>query len=142
MPSYPLYHPGHSQGQLLRLLLSSPGQLQRVREGSQHPAPWHPGTPGAGPHLACFSPALELLLHRHEDIKKLLAAREEKFVLLQQEAGVSKAGVREPQSWGLQTGSRSSLSLSLCWGLPRALSLYLTLRNPCKRRCVAMTISW
>lgn len=64
---------------------------------------------------------VELLLCRHQDLEKLLAAQEEKFVQLQRRVGVSKAGEKEsqemapegwwweqsqsqPESWGVSPG--------------------------------------
>lgn len=52
----------------------------------------------------CSVSEVELLLRRHQDLEKLLAAQEETFAQLQRKAEVSKAGVQEPQETGPKGG--------------------------------------
>lgn len=85
---------------------------------------------------------VELLLLRHQDLEKLLAAQEEKFVQLQRKVGVNKAGQGSRRRWGLNAGGgcRPRLSLSVTFPLGPFPSGKLH-SSPCQLQCVVIPTS-
>lgn len=97
LPATPASSSGQGQLPLVLLPLATQAGCRARGEGSR--------TPGGRASHWLASPQhsvsdVELLLRRHQDLEKLLAAQEEKFVQLQRKAGVSKAGSRDPQHMG------------------------------------------
>lgn len=105
----PLSSYGH--GQLPLLLLSRPPGRVADCEGQavSIPSSWASCCLVSPQHSVSD---VELLLRRHRDFEKLLAAQEEKFVQLQWKGEVSKAGRGNPRRWGPSAGGGNSPSLS------------------------------
>lgn len=124
---------GVSQGLALSPAAPTVQQLQPRETSAAPPLNWPPrraaegegkalGTPGSwfSPCLASLQDSVsdvELLLCRHQNLEKLLAAQEEKFVQLQRTVGVSKESQEmgpegwwweqsqsQPESWGVSPG--------------------------------------